>query len=107
MAGRLPAAIQWRATKTNFLPFLHSALLREKETLHTSLFSPLAGEKEYTAETELRDLWRECIESEPDTVSADALFTLWSVVVLNRWGQNRSGNVGGVRGTRLGRSLPQ
>lgn len=89
MTGRLPEEIRWRAAKTNFFPFLASTLTREKEPLHTLLFSPLSGGKEYVADKELVDLWHVCTDTESDMVSPDALFTLWSITVLQHWMQGR------------------
>ena len=102
MQGRLPASVRLRPTKADFLPFLREDMIREKKRVHSLLFSPLRGAKEYVEETELREIWCRLSESEGATVQPRDVFSVWTAAVFLHWFRRRKKSVGANDGLPSG-----
>jgi asparagine synthase (glutamine-hydrolysing) len=89
MRGRLPESVRLRATKADFLPFLREDMMQEKKQLHSLLFSPLEGGKEYVGETEIQDIWCMLCESEESRRRPRDVFAIWTAAVFMHWLRRR------------------
>ena len=85
MADILPPEVQWRISKTDFLPsFAHNLRVYERERLDATIFSGYSLIRDYVDGPALREAYqRFTAEDTPDTLSE--VMAIWKVTSLALW----------------------